>query len=232
MLRAAVKVVVGLGVGLCLACLAAVEAGPPWTPLGPSHPASGQVSWIWSHEAPPLDQRILAPAAYGVRGRCAHPMDPERGALPLLEQETKRVSLRADAPAQRTGLEVEAGDVVRVPQLAGGWTVDKRLSPRVDVRGHLELGDLYEKWGAYRDEQALPFGRLLVGLAGTGRWADGGSGADLMFSARGELTFKINDQECAYGDNAGAVLLRVEVLRPIPICREIVRGMLVEMGLH
>lgn len=164
---------------------------------------------------PPIDHRIWDPQAH--QGRAVGFVYLDAAAREYLlehqEPEVRRVTVGAQDREVHPGIRVPPGATVRVQPVRGAWSVDQRNYPPVGPQGHLDLSELYTRWGHLRDEVSLPFGRLLGWVRG-GAFFDAGDGAAVRFEVGGGLHLKINDKVGAYGDNGGAVTVDVEVYPP------------------
>jgi len=217
------KQLVSIAVGAALGASGALAQGSgSWLGGGAQGSESGSIVDTGRPPPPPvpgatLDRRILDPVRHRAQARkqLLRYLDGAGvlARLQKLDPVVAQVRVGAQDPGHRTGIRVPRGAVVRVVPLDGSWTVDHRNYPGVGPEGHLDLSDLYTRWGHLRAVQTLPFARLLGSVA-PGEYFDAGLGHPIELKRGGELLFKINDQVGAYGDNQGELIFDVEIYTP------------------
>ncbi|WP_219471976.1 hypothetical protein [Nonomuraea rhizosphaerae] len=110
---------------------------------------------------------------------------------------------------QRSGVFVEAGDLVRVVQVDGRWTVDHRQFPYVSGRGYSWYTDRRINQGC-KILDNYTYGTLVGKLNNTVFRI--GSSAVFRANQDGFLELRVNDDDRCLGDNDGALRVKVSIL--------------------
>ncbi|MFD1542896.1 hypothetical protein [Nonomuraea guangzhouensis] len=130
--------------------------------------------------------------------------------IPGVAQATSRRSQDVVITSRRgwqdTGIYVFGGDLVRVQQVGGSWTVDHNSFPWVGASGYDWDTDSHIYQGCkIRDDS--PYARLLSRVKSGSRAL--GARRSWRATTSGRLLMRINDQDRCLGDNAGALVIRI-----------------------
>jgi hypothetical protein len=124
-------------------------------------------------------------------------------------QSGKRKWISSESGWQRAGVFVEPGDLVRVQQVGGSWTVDHRRFHYVSARGYTWGADRHINQGC-KILDSRTYGTL-VGKV-NGHVFKVGSGMVFRAGEEGFLELRINDADRCLGDNDGAIRVKISIL--------------------
>jgi hypothetical protein len=121
----------------------------------------------------------------------------------------KRKWISSESGWQRSGVFVEPGDLVRVQQVGGSWTVDHRKFHYVSARGYTWRADRHINQGC-KILDSRTYGTLVGKI--NGHVFKVGSGMVFRAGEEGFLELRINDADRCLGDNDGAIRVKISIL--------------------
>ncbi|MGN9786005.1 hypothetical protein ACTMTF_31575 [Nonomuraea sp. ZG12] len=121
----------------------------------------------------------------------------------------KRKWISSESGWQRAGVFVEPGDLVRVQQVGGSWTVDHRRFDYVSARGYTWRADRHIAQGC-KILNSRTYGTM-VGKV-NGHVFKVGTGLVFRAQEEGFLELRINDADRCLGDNDGAIRVKISIL--------------------
>ncbi|MET8004473.1 hypothetical protein [Nonomuraea glycinis] len=121
----------------------------------------------------------------------------------------KRKWISSESGWQRSGVFVEPGDLVRVQQVGGSWTVDHRQFDYVSARGYTWREDRRINQGC-KILDSRTYGTLVGKVNGS--IFKVGTGMVFRAQEEGFLELRINDADRCLGDNDGAIRVKISIL--------------------